>query len=64
MVYRIPHFHLIHRAMHPWKTTAVPDIGKFLYKQVTATAQYINNPKSYRSLHLINVYCLRILKLY
>ena len=32
--YRIPHFHLIHRAMHPWKTTNFPDIGKFLYRQV------------------------------
>merc|ERR1719320_1757188 len=31
--YRIPHFHLIHRAMHPWKTTTFPDIGKFLYRQ-------------------------------
>ena len=32
--YRVPHFHLIHRAMHPWKTTNFPDIGKFLYRQV------------------------------
>ena len=24
----------MHRAMHPWRTTTVPDIGKFLYRQV------------------------------
>jgi len=31
---RIPHFHLLHRSMHPWKTTRIPDIGKFLYIQI------------------------------
>jgi len=31
---RIPHFYFIHRAMHPWKTDYLPDVGKFLYKQV------------------------------
>ena len=31
---RIPHFHAMHRAMHPWKTTSIPDLGKFLYRQV------------------------------
>ena len=31
---RIPHFHLTHRLMHPWKTRHVPDVGKFLYKHV------------------------------
>ena len=25
----------MHRAMHPWKTTSIPDLGKFLYRQVT-----------------------------
>ena len=30
---RIPHFHAMHRAMHPWKTTSIPDLGKFLYRQ-------------------------------
>ena len=39
--WRIPHFHLMHRAMHPWKTTSIPDMGKFLYRQVN------NNRKPY-----------------
>ena len=25
----------MHRAMHPWKTTSIPDLGKFLYRQVS-----------------------------
>ena len=26
--WRIPHFHVLHRGMHPWRTTNFPDIGK------------------------------------
>jgi len=26
--WRIPHFWAVHRLMHPWKTTAIPDIGR------------------------------------
>ena len=37
---RIPHFHLMHRAMHPWRTTTVPNIGKFLYRQVDTALIY------------------------
>ena len=32
--WRVPHFWLIHRVMHPWKTDFVPDVGKFLYRNV------------------------------
>ena len=32
--WRIPHFWLIHRVMHPWKTDYFPDVGKFLYRHV------------------------------
>ena len=28
------HFYLMHRAMHKWGTTHVPDVGAFLYKHV------------------------------
>merc|ERR1711963_330407 len=42
--YRIPHFHLMHRAMHPWRTTSVPDIGKFLYRQVHSLHHKSYNP--------------------
>lgn len=34
--WRIPHFYLMHRALHPWRTTHVPDVGKFLYRHVHA----------------------------
>ncbi|CAK9041394.1 unnamed protein product [Durusdinium trenchii] len=34
--WRIPHFYLMHRGMHPWRTTRVPDFGKFLYRHVHA----------------------------
>ena len=30
----------MHRAMHPWRTTTVPDIGKFLYRQVDRALIY------------------------
>jgi len=45
--YRIPHFHLMHRAMHPWKTSSVPDIGKFLYKQVHSLHHKSYNPTAF-----------------
>lgn len=32
--WRVPHFWAIHRVMHPWKTTKIPDVGKFLYRHV------------------------------
>merc|ERR1712179_411907 len=44
---RIPHFHLIHRAMHPWKTTSFPDIGKFLYRQVHSLHHKSYNPTAF-----------------
>jgi len=45
--YRIPHFHLMHRAMHPWRTTSVPDIGKFLYRQVHSLHHKSYNPTAF-----------------
>jgi len=45
--WRIPHFWLIHRAMHPWKTTAVPDVGKFLYRHVHSLHHKSYNPTSF-----------------
>jgi len=45
--YRIPHFHLMHRAMHPWKTTKIPDIGKFLYRQVHSLHHKSYNPTAF-----------------
>merc|ERR1711936_1196283 len=45
--WRIPHFHAMHRAMHPWKTSSIPDIGKFLYRQVHALHHKSYNPTAF-----------------
>ena len=37
----------MHRAMHPWKTTSIPDIGKFLYKQVHSLHHKSYNPTAF-----------------
>ena len=29
--------------MHPWKTTSIPDFGKFLYKKVNITEEKEHN---------------------
>ena len=45
--WRIPHFYCMHRAMHPWKTTSVPDIGKFLYRHVHSLHHKSYNPTAF-----------------
>lgn len=45
--WRIPHFWLVHRAMHPWKTKTLPDLGKFLYKHVHALHHKSYNPTAF-----------------
>lgn len=45
--YRIPHFYLIHRMMHPWKTQHIPDLGKILYKQVHSLHHKSYNPTAF-----------------
>lgn len=45
--WRVPHFYLIHRGMHPWKTTAIPDIGKVLYRHVHALHHKSYNPTAF-----------------
>ena len=33
--WRMPHFYLVHRMIHPWRLSgSIPDIGKFLYRHV------------------------------
>lgn len=32
--WRLAHFYAVHRMMHKWNTTSVPDVGAWLYKQV------------------------------
>jgi len=45
--YRIPHFHAIHRMMHPWKTSAIPDFGKILYRKVHSLHHKSYNPTAF-----------------
>mmetsp|Transcript_18737 Transcript_18737/g.41671 ORF Transcript_18737/g.41671 Transcript_18737/m.41671 type:complete len:264 (-) Transcript_18737:2367-3158(-) len=45
--WRIPHFWLIHRAMHPWKTDTVPDVGRFLYRHVHSLHHKSHNPTAF-----------------
>merc|ERR1712110_149921 len=44
--YRIPHFHAMHRAMHPWKTTSIPDLGKFPLQTGARSAPQVLQPDS------------------
>lgn len=45
--WRIPHFYAIHRLMHPWKTTLVPDLGKLLYRHVHSLHHKSYNPTAF-----------------
>jgi sterol desaturase/sphingolipid hydroxylase (fatty acid hydroxylase superfamily) len=56
--WRVPHFYLMHRLMHPWKTEAIgeggggglsliPDVGKLLYKYVHSLHHKSHNPTAF-----------------
>ena len=46
--WRVPHFWVIHRAMHPWKLGGTfPDVGKFLYKHVHSIHHKSYNPTAF-----------------
>jgi len=45
--WRMSHFHLIHRVMHPWKTTRIPDFGKFIYKHIHSIHHKSYNPTAF-----------------
>jgi sterol desaturase/sphingolipid hydroxylase (fatty acid hydroxylase superfamily) len=46
--WRIPHFWLIHRLMHPWRVSFLPfDGGKFLYKHVHSLHHKSSNPTAF-----------------
>lgn len=51
--WRDGHFYFIHRLMHPWKTTAIPDVGAFLYRHVHSLhhKSYNTGPWSGLSMH-------------
>jgi len=59
--WRVPHFYLIHRLMHPWKTAKthggtggigmimdmIPDIGRILYKYIHSIHHKSHNPTAF-----------------
>ena len=64
--WRLPHFYLTHRLMHPWKTAAsggvlhyLPDIGRFLFKHVHSLHHKSQNPTAFSgtSMHPVEAFC-------
>eukprot|EP00036_Acanthoecidae_sp_10tr_P010849 CAMPEP_0182926030 /NCGR_PEP_ID=MMETSP0105_2-20130417/10789_1 /TAXON_ID=81532 ORGANISM="Acanthoeca-like sp., Strain 10tr" /NCGR_SAMPLE_ID=MMETSP0105_2 /ASSEMBLY_ACC=CAM_ASM_000205 /LENGTH=314 /DNA_ID=CAMNT_0025063903 /DNA_START=55 /DNA_END=999 /DNA_ORIENTATION=- len=51
--WRDGHFYWIHRFMHPWKTTIIPDVGQFMYDHVHSLhhKSYITAPWSGLAMH-------------
>eukprot|EP01116_Phalansterium_solitarium_P004595 TRINITY_DN15628_c0_g1_i1.p1 TRINITY_DN15628_c0_g1~~TRINITY_DN15628_c0_g1_i1.p1 ORF type:complete len:319 (-),score=81.01 TRINITY_DN15628_c0_g1_i1:455-1411(-) len=50
--WRICHFYFIHRMMHPWRTTIVPDVGKLLYRQVHSLHHKSHNPTAFSGISM------------
>ena len=55
--WRIPFFYLMHRALHPWRTQRLPDLGKLLYKHVHAQhhKSYLPTAFSGTNMHPVEV---------
>ncbi len=51
-VYRDAHFYMIHRFMHPWRTTRVNDVGKFMYKHVHSLHHKSSNPSAWSGISM------------
>ena len=47
VLWRGPHFYVIHRVMHPWRLTGVPDMGSFLYRKVHSLHHKSYNPTAW-----------------
>jgi lathosterol oxidase len=45
--WRLAHFYIVHRTMHPWKTTSIPDVGRFLYHHVHSLHHRSKNPTAF-----------------
>ena len=45
--WRVPHFYVVHRMMHPWKNRYGPDVGAFLYTWVHKQHHKSHNPTAF-----------------
>ena len=51
--WRVPHFYVMHRAMHPWfplkrqQGAMIPDVGRFLYRHVHSLHHKSYNPTAF-----------------
>ena len=45
--WRNPHFYFTHRLMHPWRTESIPDLGKYLYREVHSLHHKSHNPTAF-----------------
>jgi sterol desaturase/sphingolipid hydroxylase (fatty acid hydroxylase superfamily) len=50
--WRLCHFYIIHRAMHPWNTKRIPDIGALLYKYGHAHHHKSYNPTAFSGISM------------
>lgn|ERR1711988_319707 len=50
--WRIAHFYFIHRALHPWKMSGIPDGGKYLYKHVHSLHHKSRNPTAFSGISM------------
>ena len=41
------HFYFIHRLMHPWRIPGIPDLGRWLYKNVHYLHHKDSNPSAW-----------------
>ena len=45
--WRDTHFYLIHRAIHPWRLNGIPDLGRWLYRNVHSLHHKSTNPSAW-----------------
>jgi len=50
--WRLMHFYCVHRFMHPWRTTSVPDVGKVMYKFVHSLHHKSKNPVAWSGISM------------
>merc|ERR1719389_1466764 len=49
---RHTHFYFMHRSLHPWRTSHIPDVGRFLYRHVHSEHHKSHNPTSWSGLSM------------